>query len=119
MDTSALPVPLNYDNNVVETFNQSSPRISPLPAPNPTKSFWLDSEASANPLGQVGSAGPLPEAADIVIIGSGITGCSTAYHLSQLFRRSGERRNQSVLILEARDFCKSFEAKRLGTEIEL
>ncbi|CEL51577.1 hypothetical protein RSOLAG1IB_00112 [Rhizoctonia solani AG-1 IB] len=114
MDTSALPVPLNYDNNVVETFNQSSPRISPLPAPNPTKSFWLDSEASANPLGQVGSAGPLPEAADIVIIGSGITGCSTAYHLSQLFRRSGERRNQSVVILEARDFCSGATGRNGG-----
>ncbi|CAE6420354.1 unnamed protein product [Rhizoctonia solani] len=111
MDTSALPVPLNFDNQVVEAFNQSSPRASPLPAPNPTKSFWLDSEASANPLGQVGSTGPLSEAADIVIIGSGITGCSTAYHLSQLFRKSGERKNQSVVILEARDFCSGATGK--------
>ncbi|ELU45034.1 DAO domain-containing protein [Rhizoctonia solani AG-1 IA] len=110
MDASILPVTLNSDNDVFKAFNQSSHCISPLPAQNPTKSFWLDSEAAANPLGQVGSTGPLSEAADIVIIGSGITGCSTAYHLSQLFRKSGEGKNQSVVILEARDFCKSFEA---------
>ncbi|KAF8682718.1 DAO protein [Rhizoctonia solani] len=105
MDASILPVTLNSDNDVFKAFNQSSHCISPLPAQNPTKSFWLDSEAAANPLGQVGSTGPLSEAADIVIIGSGITGCSTAYHLSQLFRKSGEGKNQSVVILEARDFC--------------
>ncbi|KAG8716201.1 hypothetical protein FRC11_007375 [Ceratobasidium sp. 423] len=107
MDTSVLPVPLNSDNDVFAAFNQSSPRTAPLPTPNPTKSFWLDSGASANPLGQVGSTGPLSEVADIVIIGSGITGCSAAYHLSQLFQRSGGQKNQSVVILEARDFCRN------------
>ncbi|CAE6535884.1 unnamed protein product [Rhizoctonia solani] len=111
MDMSVLPVPLNSDNDVFAAFNQSSPRAAPLPAPNPTKSFWLDSEASANPLGQAGSTGPLSEVADIVIIGSGITGCSAAYHLSQLFQRSGGQKNQSVVILEARDFCSGATGK--------
>ncbi|KDN49010.1 hypothetical protein RSAG8_02363, partial [Rhizoctonia solani AG-8 WAC10335] len=114
MDTSTLPVPLNSDDDVFAAFNQSSPCTAPLPTPNPTKSFWLDSEASANPLGQVGSTGPLSKVADIVIIGSGITGCSAAYHLSQLFQRSGVKKNQSVVILEARDFCSGATGRNGG-----
>ncbi|CAE6414073.1 unnamed protein product [Rhizoctonia solani] len=111
MDASTLPVPLNSDNDVCAVFNQSSLYTAPLPSPNPTKSFWLDSEASANPLGQAGSKGPLSEVADIVIVGSGVTGCSAAYHLSQLFQRSGGQKNQSVVILEARDFCSGATGK--------
>ncbi|KAH7341127.1 FAD dependent oxidoreductase-domain-containing protein [Rhizoctonia solani] len=107
MDASTLPVPLNSDSDVFAVFNQSSSCTAPLPSPNATKSFWLDSEASANPLGQVGSTGPLSEVADIVIVGSGITGCSAAYHLSRLIQRSGGQKNQSVVILEARDFCRN------------
>ncbi|KAJ1309520.1 hypothetical protein OPQ81_006294 [Rhizoctonia solani] len=114
MDTSTLPVPLNYDNDVCLAFNQSSLSRAPLPTLHPTKSFWLDSEASANPLGQVGSTGPLSEAADIVVIGSGITGCSAAYHLSQLFQKSGGQKNQSVVILEARDFCSGATGRNGG-----
>ncbi|CUA68084.1 hypothetical protein RSOLAG22IIIB_03322 [Rhizoctonia solani] len=114
MDASTLPVPLNSDSDVFAAFNQSSPRTAPLPTPNPTKSFWLDSEASANPLGQVGSTGPLSKVADIVIIGSGITGCSAAYHLSQLFQRSGGKKDQSVVILEARDFCSGATGRNGG-----
>ncbi|EUC59500.1 FAD-dependent oxidoreductase [Rhizoctonia solani AG-3 Rhs1AP] len=114
MDASTLPVSLNSDNDVFAAFNQSSPRTAPLPTPNPTKSFWLDSEAATNPLGHVGSTGSLPEVADIVIIGSGITGCSAAYHLSQLFQRSGGKKNQSVVILEARDFCSGATGRNGG-----
>ncbi|CAE7057312.1 unnamed protein product [Rhizoctonia solani] len=114
MDASTLPVPLNSDSDVFAAFNLSSPRTAPLPIPNPTKSFWLDSEPSANPLGQVGSTGPLPDAADVVIIGSGITGCSTAYHLSQLFQKSGGKKGRSVVILEARDFCSGATGRNGG-----
>ncbi|KZT36863.1 FAD dependent oxidoreductase [Sistotremastrum suecicum HHB10207 ss-3] len=79
-----------------------------LPVPNPTKSFWLHSEPTANPLAKEGSRGPITSEADICIIGSGITGVSTAFHLSEIIR-SGDGAPGGgplkVLVLEARDFC--------------
>ena len=100
-------VPLNSDAAVFAAFNDLLSRPAPLPTANPTKSFWLDSDDSANPLARVGSTGPLPQSADVVIIGSGITGCSAAYHLSQLLQNSGDPMNPvNAVILEARDFCE-------------
>ena len=81
---------------------------SPIPNENPTKSFWLDSAPDSNPLAKEGSTGPLPNDADICVIGSGITGVSAAYHISRLLTDK-ERSLQNplkVVILEARDFCK-------------
>ncbi|KAG9102766.1 hypothetical protein FRC06_001173 [Ceratobasidium sp. 370] len=92
MEATAIPaVPLDSDAAVLTTFESIPAQPAPLPASKPTKSFWLNSDASANPLAQVGSTGPLPDAADIVIIGSGMTGCSAAYHLADLVRRSESR----------------------------
>lgn len=71
-----------------------------LPVPNPTRSFWIDSP-HANPLAKEGSSGPLTEDADICIIGAGITGVSSAYHLAQNLGTG-----KTVVILEARDFCE-------------
>jgi hypothetical protein len=103
-------VPLNSDPIVFTAFENASSQPSPLPTPNPTKSFWLDSDALANPLARVGSTGALPDAADIVIVGSGITGCSAAYYLAELLRRSESGvKPVSAVILEARDFCELFE----------
>ncbi|KAH8825314.1 FAD dependent oxidoreductase [Flagelloscypha sp. PMI_526] len=69
-----------------------------LPVENPTRSFWLDSSPDLNPLAEVGSQGVLPTDADVCIIGSGITGVSTAYHLNGQVK---------VVILEARKFCRN------------
>lgn len=69
-----------------------------LPVDNPTKSFWLNTP-DANPLADAGSTGELTEDADVCIIGSGITGVSAAWHLSNGLERP------SVVILEAREFC--------------
>lgn len=92
---------------VSNAFNESLPQPAPLPTPNPTKSFWLDADSSANALARARSTGPLPQSTDIVIIGSGITGCSAAYHLSQMIRGSGgQTKPVSAVILEARDFCE-------------
>ncbi|KAF8609861.1 FAD dependent oxidoreductase [Ceratobasidium sp. AG-I] len=116
MDVNVVPpVPLNSDGAVFAAFDDSIPQPAPLPTPNPTKSFWLDSDNSANPLARVGSTGPLPQSTDIVIIGSGITGCSAVYHLSQLLRNTGGQTNPvAAIILEARDFCSGATGRNGG-----
>ena len=72
-----------------------------LPVDNPTKSFWLNTPG-VNPLAEVGSTGELTQEADVCIIGSGITGISTAWHLS-----NGSEK-PSIAIFEAREFCACF-----------
>ena len=72
-----------------------------LPSPNPTRSFWVNSSLDANSFAREGTSGLLTTDADVCIIGSGITGVSVAYHLSQTVETSlGPLR---VVILEARD----------------
>ncbi|KAF5390115.1 hypothetical protein D9757_003826 [Collybiopsis confluens] len=80
-----------------------------LPVLNPTRSFWIDSP-DANPLAKEGSKGHLPQETDVCIIGSGITGISTAYHLSTQARD----RPLNVVILEARDFCSGATGRNGG-----
>ncbi|OSC96675.1 FAD dependent oxidoreductase [Trametes coccinea BRFM310] len=87
---------------------------APLPVPNPTKSFWIDTPG-ANPLAKEGSEGPLTADADIAIIGSGITGVSAAYHLSRLLAQAGNtERSLKIVILEARDFCSGATGRNGG-----
>ncbi|KAI0765583.1 FAD dependent oxidoreductase [Trametes elegans] len=87
---------------------------APLPVPNSTKSFWIDSPG-ANPLAKEGSEGPLTVDADIAIIGSGITGVSAAYHLSRLVAEKGDTgKPLKVVILEARDFCSGATGRNGG-----
>ncbi|KAI0630444.1 FAD dependent oxidoreductase [Trametes polyzona] len=103
-----LPVLLNVlaeQQAVLEQPVDSKP--APLPVPNPTKSFWIDTP-DANPLAKEGSEGPLTADADIAIIGSGITGVSAAYHISRLFAAKDDATKPlKVVILEARDFCRN------------
>ncbi|KAH9852000.1 FAD dependent oxidoreductase [Lenzites betulinus] len=110
---AVLPVFLNVfaqQQAVLEGPAQSSQAAS-LPVPNPTKSFWLDTP-DANPLAKEGSDGPLTADADIVILGSGITGVSAAYHLSRLL--SATDQPLKVVILEARDFCSGATGRNGG-----
>ena len=88
-----------------EFYNGHPSCLSPIapPVQNATKSFWLG-KPEDNPLADEGSRGPLPEEADICIIGSGITGVSAAWHLSQTLK--GHKDNTSVVVLEAREFCE-------------
>jgi hypothetical protein len=101
-------------------FEASAPSgPASLPVSSPTKAFWThpglskdwptikdDPEGykATNPYAREGSEGPLTEQADVVIIGSGITGVSIALELARLVR-NGERRAMKIVILEARDFC--------------
>ena len=69
-----------------------------LPQANPTISYWQDPPDAdvANYL----STENVPEIADTVIIGSGITGASTAYGLLSSGRAAGK-----LVMLEARQAC--------------
>jgi hypothetical protein len=89
--------PLHPEINMTVT-DLSSGQAS-LPTPNSTKSFW-HSEPSKYLLGHR-TTSSLPTKADIVIIGSGISGSSAAYHLSQY----DNVKDLSIVMLEAREAC--------------
>lgn len=77
-----------------------------LPTPKSSDSFW-HTEPSPLLLGHR-STRSLPSTADVVIIGSGITGTSIARHL--LKKEGGNEENSSsgtpdVVMLEAREAC--------------
>ena len=71
---------------------EARPRRPPGPVPDASDAWWLNDA----PLQDV--TGPLPEEADVVIIGAGITGASVARHLAQL----EPGRAASTLVLDAR-----------------
>jgi Glycine/D-amino acid oxidases (deaminating) len=108
MPVAALSVLLNqFENNLQTTLELHSQGLANLPVPNPTRSFWIDTPG-ANPLAKEGSEGPLTDDASICIIGSGITGISTAYHLSKSLAATNSNstsRPIKAVVLEARDFC--------------
>ena len=93
---------IEQDQWTSESF--SKPRVA-LPHENPTKSFWTHGSVDANPLAKEGSEGTLAADADVVIIGSGITGVGTAFHLSEAVATTDIR--LKIVILEARDFCEN------------
>lgn len=53
-----------------------------LPKDNPSKSFWI--EAAESPLRNFRSTEELPKETDVVIIGSGYTGATTAYWIHKV-----------------------------------
>ncbi|KAL6357371.1 hypothetical protein LRP88_07530 [Fusarium phalaenopsidis] len=76
-----------------------------LPVPAPTRSYWLDDP----PFPQLCSVqSELPAEADVVIIGSGITGAAVAKSLLEL---SGELR---VVVCEARELCSGATGRNGG-----
>ncbi|KAI5362567.1 Putative FAD dependent oxidoreductase, FAD/NAD(P)-binding domain superfamily [Septoria linicola] len=72
-----------------------------LPSVESSKSFW-HSEPSSLLLGHR-STRDLPPTADVVVIGSGITGTSIAYHL--LNDGDSNAKKPNVVMLEAREAC--------------
>lgn len=71
-----------------------------LPRPNPITSYWQD---HPDPFLTNHRTTPnLPSSADIVIIGSGITGASIAWHL---LSTSTSTPPPTILMLEARQTC--------------
>jgi NADPH-dependent 2,4-dienoyl-CoA reductase/sulfur reductase-like enzyme len=68
-----------------------------LPVENPSKSYW-HKEPSEKLLGHRTTA-DLPHSADVVIVGSGITGAIAAHSLKE------RRPELNVVMLEAREAC--------------
>lgn len=116
---STLPVPLDTFSKHQAAFSTPpQPNYkAPLPVPSPTKSFW-STDPTASPSPSEGSGGILSEDADICIIGSGITGCSAAYHLAKTFKHHNithsDDRPITVVMLEARDFCSGATGRNGG-----
>lgn len=73
--------------------------MASLPSPESTASFW-HTEPSSFLLGHR-TTPDLPNFADIVIVGSGITGASIARYLAEDKRAKGLK----VVMLEAREAC--------------
>ena len=69
----------------------------PFPVENPTLSFW---RTEPHGLENYRSTSNLPEACDVLIIGAGFSGASTAYHLLD-----NNPSPPSMVILEARSVC--------------
>lgn len=70
-----------------------------LPTANSTKSFW-HSDPSKILIGHR-TTSALPRQADVVIIGSGISGSSAAYFLKQ----DDRGKDLDIVMLEAREAC--------------
>ncbi|KAH6886963.1 FAD dependent oxidoreductase-domain-containing protein [Thelonectria olida] len=82
----------------------------PLPIHNPTKSYWI--EGADSPLRDFRSTDALPADVDVVIIGSGYAGATTAYWLHKHTEASPQK--PQILLLEARDICGSSTGRNGG-----
>jgi ribulose 1,5-bisphosphate synthetase/thiazole synthase len=67
-----------------------------LPRDNPTKSYWQD---PPDEIADLQSTSDLPATADVVIVGSGISGAAITWGLLQ------DDAPQSIVMLEARQAC--------------
>lgn len=109
---SSIPDPASIGSTPSSTIPGSSKADEHLPCPLPTtlstKSFW-HSDPSPLLLGHR-STRNLPRTADVVVIGSGITGASVAWHLladanGKGTGKGGDGKGPNVLMLEAREAC--------------
>lgn len=76
-----------------------------LPHPTPTRSYWQDPPSN---IANLRTTATLPDRADYVIIGSGISGASIAYNI--LLRQP----RASVVLLEARQACSGATGRNGG-----
>ncbi|SPO26698.1 uncharacterized protein UTRI_03992_B [Ustilago trichophora] len=94
--------------------------VSEAPAPLPsasdkaTVSYWMATTSSKQlPI----SLDEIPAQSDVVIIGSGITGVSCAYHLVNSLPNASSTEKQklrSITIVEARSFCSGATGRNGG-----
>ncbi|KAK0440433.1 FAD dependent oxidoreductase [Desarmillaria tabescens] len=105
---SLLRVAIDTIREIVSSYRRVTKRIrqSPgLPVSNPTTPFW---SIPASPIQKEGSSAALSASADVVIIGSGITGTAFA---RTLLDADG---SLEVVMLEARDACSGATARNGG-----
>jgi glycine/D-amino acid oxidase-like deaminating enzyme len=81
-----------------------------LPVPNPLPSYWLK---SPHRYAKLRSTPSLPPKCDIAIIGSGMSGILTAYHILQQSHSSAGQ-PLCIVILEARELCSGATARNGG-----
>ncbi|KAE9397072.1 FAD dependent oxidoreductase [Gymnopus androsaceus JB14] len=79
-----------------------------LPVQEPCLSFWLQGTRSSTLLGHR-TTESLPQATEVAIIGSGLSGVATAYFLF-----NGPNPPKSVVILEAREACDGATGRNGG-----
>jgi hypothetical protein len=89
--------------------------LSPgIPSPNPSEPYWAFPPAAIQKQG-AGKDVELPQYADVVIIGSGITGTSFAREFLDLVnskgKEGGSESDLKVVMLEARDACSGATAR--------
>ncbi|KAG7795737.1 hypothetical protein KL944_005228 [Ogataea haglerorum] len=77
-----------------------------LPVGNGTRSFWLTAETE---FGSTRTTEDLPSEVDVLIIGGGYAGATTAYYLL-----NGKNPPESVLLLEARTLCSGATGRNGG-----
>lgn len=78
-----------------------------LPEKYPLPSWWLKN--AKNPLGDYQSSPKLPKETDILIIGAGYTGASTAHHLAKLVPSSC-----SITVIDARGVAEGATGRNGG-----
>ncbi|KIK61775.1 hypothetical protein GYMLUDRAFT_96617 [Collybiopsis luxurians FD-317 M1] len=79
-----------------------------LPVQDPCLSFWLQGTRSSNLIGYR-TMDLLPAAAEVAIIGAGLSGATTAYYLL-----NNPNPPKSVVILEAREVCYGASGRNGG-----
>ncbi|KAF8152827.1 hypothetical protein K438DRAFT_1987693 [Mycena galopus ATCC 62051] len=106
-----LPLIYRIFKSISDSFSVLSQRVSldpGLPHPNPSRSYWLE---PPSPLNARPASPPLPDYADIVIIGSGIAGAAIA---RTLLDSSDREQPLRVVMLEGRDFCSGATGRNGG-----
>jgi len=85
-------------NITMDPNGGGTPQNQMLPVDNATVPYW---RTELHPLDEHRTTEDLPTECDIAIIGAGMTGIATAYHISKLSADD----KPSVVILEARQLC--------------
>ena len=97
----------SVDKHMIETIRSQVLADPLLPRPNPTEAFWqLPAHAKLSET----QSPTLPEKADIVVIGSGITGCSIARNLLE----NPASESKSVIVFEARSLTSGATGRNGG-----
>eukprot|EP01084_Bolivina_argentea_P100326 180160_1 len=85
-----------------------------FPTSNATNSFWLSNTPTLFDNMNIGSFPSNNSIFDITIIGSGLSGSSTAYHLSKYLNKYNSTNITNVLLLDARGPAQGASGRNAG-----